>query len=319
MPNFRNTEFRNANEVIDLVDLRTQVQLTYWSDFHIIPKELLDLLPFGEPLGPTRFYSIVDYQFPNFISAVNQTFRTWIDLDIRQYDGTPARELSLFYDDTFLWHYSAPSYREEITAQIQAGNRIRFLSRFLLSQTQIELEFNEIRLQDLGNEVFSFVYTDSKEYSYSFLTQVWETCILNLDFHLINPDQYTLPITVPNTSGRDTEYQERLDILRSRPNNLELQTNYWDSIASTAVGDSRASTPISEYLRSRALPTPFQPASPPVPDISIVCACGIDVCFCDIRQPGTPPTPLGINLWNPRFYPRPLDRVHYNRQTGVPL
>jgi len=128
----------------NLSDLRTQIQLTYWSEQHFITQSLLELLPFREILSDIRFYSYVDYSLDELVSKANQTLLYWRLSGITQYDGTAVTQLSLFYDETFLWHYSAPSYREEICSQIQSGHRVRFLSRFLLSQTEIEVEFNEI-------------------------------------------------------------------------------------------------------------------------------------------------------------------------------
>jgi len=131
----------------DLVDLRTQVQLTYWSEQHFITKVLLDKLPFGEILSHTRFYSYIDYTLDEVIGAASHLLTYWRLSNVTQFDGTPILEQSLFYDDTFLWHYSAPSYREEIRSQIHSGRRVRFLSRFRLSQTEVDVEFNEIRIQ----------------------------------------------------------------------------------------------------------------------------------------------------------------------------
>ena len=112
----------------DLVDLRTQVQLTYWSEQHFVTKPLLDKLPFGEILSHTQFYSYVDYTLDELLGAANNTLLYWRLSNVTQFDGTPVTELSLFYDDTFLWHYSAPSYWEEIRSQIRFGRRVRFLS-----------------------------------------------------------------------------------------------------------------------------------------------------------------------------------------------
>jgi len=190
----------------DLTDLRSQIQLTYWSEQHFITQGLLELLPFGEILSDIRFYSYVDYSLDELISKANQTLLYWRLSGITQYDGTPVTQLSLFYDETFLWHYSAPSYQEEIRSQIQLGHRVRFLSRFLLSQTEIEVEFNEIRLQtDLNND-FQFVYTNSNTYQYKFANLRWQPVRTILLFPLINPPTFSLPITVPNALGRETEY-----------------------------------------------------------------------------------------------------------------
>jgi len=128
----------------NLTDLRTQIQLTYWSEQHFVTQSLIELLPFGEILSDIRFYSYIDYSLDELISKANQTLLYWRLSGITQYDGTAVTQLSLFYDETFLWHYSAPSYWEEIRSQIQSGHRVRFLSRFLLSQTEIEVEFNKI-------------------------------------------------------------------------------------------------------------------------------------------------------------------------------
>ena len=112
----------------DLVDLRTQVQLTYWSEQHFITKALFDKLPFGEILSLTCFYSYVNYTLDELLGGANQTLLYLRLSGITQFDSTPVTKLSLFYNNTFLWHYSAPSYQEEICLQIQSGRRVRFLS-----------------------------------------------------------------------------------------------------------------------------------------------------------------------------------------------
>jgi len=113
---------------LNLVNLRNQVQLMYWSEQHFITKELLELIPFGEILSNIHFYSYVDYSLDELVSKANSTLLYWRLSGITQYDRTPIDQLSLFYDETFLWHYSAPSYQEEIYLQIQLGHRVRFLS-----------------------------------------------------------------------------------------------------------------------------------------------------------------------------------------------
>jgi len=206
----------------DLGNLRTQVQLTYWSEQHFITRSLLELLPFGEILSDIRFYSYVDYSLDKLVSKANQTLLYWRLSGITQYDGTPVTQLSLFYNETFLWHYSAPSYQEEIRSQIQSGHRVRFLSRFLLSQTKIEVEFNEIQLQTNFNDDFQFVYTDSNTYQYKFANLRWQPIRTILSFPLINPPTFSLPITVPNALGRETEYQAYLSQVQGLPNNIHI-------------------------------------------------------------------------------------------------
>jgi len=129
---------------LNLADLRNQVQLTYWSKQHFITQELLDLLPFREILSDIHFWSYINYSLSELISKANSTLLYWRLSGIIQYDGSSITQLSLFYNDIFLWHYSMPSYQEEIRSQILSGYKVRFLSRFLLLQTEIEVEFNEI-------------------------------------------------------------------------------------------------------------------------------------------------------------------------------
>ena len=122
-----------------------------------------------------------------------RTLTLWALIGVRQYNGSLVDQLALFHDETFLWHYSVPPKRQEILYQIRNGNRVRFLSRFFLSQAKIELEFSEIRLLSSGDQL---VYTDSKEYTYSWVTSMWDTHVHNLEFSLINPHVFTLPVTI---------------------------------------------------------------------------------------------------------------------------
>jgi len=310
----------------NLTDLRNQVQLTYWSEQHFITQSLIELLPFGEILSDIRFYSYVDYSLDKLISKANQTLLYWRLSGITQYDRTPITQLSLFYDETFLWHYSAPSYREEIRLQIQSGHRVRFLSRFLLLQTEIEVEFNEIRLQTNFNDDFQFVYTNSNTYQYKFANLRWQPIRTILSFPLINPPTFSLPITVPNALGRETKYQAYLSQVQGLPNNIHIQDHYWDSVDSTPVntlGPTRINTPSTGSDTDYWTLTNFQFASPTAESGSTnsthPCACGTDICYCDTRQPGTPPTPAGISLWNPKYSNQPINGLHYNRtlQTGA--
>jgi len=310
----------------DLSDLRTQVQLTYWSEQHFITQSLLELLPFGEILSDICFYSYVNYSLDELVSKANQTLLYWRLSGITQYNRTAVTQLSLFYDETFLWHYSAPSYWEEIHSQIQSGHRVRFLSRFLLSQTEIEVEFNEIRLQTNFNDDFQFVYTDSNTYQYKFANLRWQPVRTILSFPLINPPTFSLPITVPNALRRETEYQAYLSQVQGLPNNIHIQDHYWDSIDSTpanTLGPTHVNTPSTGSDTDYWAPTNFQFASP-TPEFGFTnsarpCTCGTDICYCDTRQPGTPPTPAGISLWNPKYSNQPINGLHYNRtlQTGA--
>jgi len=272
----------------NLTNLRNQVQLTYWSEQHFITQSLIELLPFGEIISNIRFYSYIDYSLDKLISKANQTLLYWRLSGITQYDGTPVTQLSLFYDETFLWHYSVPSCWEEIHLQLQLGHRVRFLSRFLLLQTEIEVEFNEIRLQTNFNNNFQFVYTDSNTYQYKFANLRWQPICTILSFPLINPPTFSLPITVPNALGRETKYQAHLAQVQNLPNSIHIQDHYWDSIDSTPANTLRptcVNTPSASSDTDYWTPTNFQFASP-TPESGSTnsacpCSCGTDVCYCD--------------------------------------
>jgi hypothetical protein len=244
-------------------DLRTQVQVALWSDHHLVTKSLFDLLPFGRTLGPDTFYSYVDHQLPNVIEQARRNLLYWSLSGARQFGGFPAQDISVFYDDTFLWHYYVPAKAQEIRETLQNGHRVRFLSRFYLSQTKVEVEFNEIRLSTEVNAIPVFVYTDSKDYCHTWSTGLLEVTITNHELRLINPRTYTLPPSAPNTLGRDAAYQEQLDRILGHPDDLRIDAQYWNSVDSTRVSSpdpdldstpdlviSRASTPESEYHRS---------------------------------------------------------------------
>ena len=286
----------------------------YWSEQHFITKALFDKLPFGEILSHTWFYSYVDYTLNELLGAANNTLLYWCLSNITQFDSTPVTELSLFYDDTFLWHYSVPLYWEEIWSQINSGRRVRFLSRFCLSQTKVEVEFNEIWLQATEGNNFQFIYTDSKSYQYKFATLEWDTTINNIGLPLVNPWYYTLPITQPNTQGQEAKYQACLEQIQALPNNIQIQDTYWDSVNSS----TRASTPDHSTNTNYWTPTNFQFASPTAASTNSAdshsCLCGIDICYCNNRHPRAPPTPTGIHLWRPCILSRPINCMHYNQQ-----
>jgi hypothetical protein len=77
------------------------------------------------------------------------------------------------------------------------------------------------------------VYTDSKGYTYKWTMQQWDITIRNPKTTIINPWVFTIPISAPNTLGRDTEYQEQLDKLLEQTDNFFVNTKYWSSVEST--------------------------------------------------------------------------------------
>jgi len=164
--NFREEILRQTYPRI--ADLREQVQLTYWSEHHLVPQDLLDILHFGRLFSAQSFYRYIDYQLVDLLSAATRCTSYWQLSGAHNFNQSPATQISLFYDETFLWHYFVPSHRPEIVTQIQAGHRVRFLSRFFMSETKVEVEFNEIRLQTNPSgeftpaHLYQIVYSDER-------------------------------------------------------------------------------------------------------------------------------------------------------------
>jgi len=197
-----------------------------WSDHFLITKPLFDLLPFGRTLASVTFYQYIDYQLPNLVEQASNNLLYWNISGTQHFNGEVATQLTLFFDDTFLWHYYVLAKHQEITQSLHNGDRVWFLSRFHLLETQIEVEFNEIRLLKNPGEQPWLVYTDSKEYTYKWTTQQWDITIRNPEATLINPWIFTIPISAPNTLGRDAEYQEQLNTLLEQTDDFFVSAEY---------------------------------------------------------------------------------------------
>jgi hypothetical protein len=101
-----------------VVDLRNQVYLTYWSKQHLVTQDLLYQLPFGRILSTTTFYRYTNFQLEELVTAARRNFVLWALISIHQYNGSLVDQIALFHNDTFLWHYSVPPNRKVITTQI---------------------------------------------------------------------------------------------------------------------------------------------------------------------------------------------------------
>jgi hypothetical protein len=139
-------EIIERNYFLTTIDLRIQAHIAVWSNHFLITKPLFDLLPFGRTLAPGTFYQYIDYQLPNLVEQASNNLLYWNISGTQHFNREVATQLTLFFNNTFLWHYYVPAKYQEITQSLYNGNRVRFLSRFHLSETQIKVEFNKIRL-----------------------------------------------------------------------------------------------------------------------------------------------------------------------------
>ena len=284
-----------------LTDLREKVQVTYWSELHYISEPLFQLLPFGRALGPTEFYHFIDFEYERVTRLTEQTREYWAEHPTYTYNQELVSALTISIDDTFFWHYYTPARTREITEALLQGNRIRFLSSFHVSETEIKVEFQEIRLltTEQGTQL---VGTLGNEYTYRPIRRDWTVTSLNTDVALVNPSRFFYPITIPNTHGRETQYTEELSHILSLPYNFGIDRHYWSSVDSTEVDETLPPSSISRVQ------------TPELPRLDDWCGCRTDLCYCDKYRPGTPPTPPYIELWNPRLCAAPIPGLHYLRQ-----
>ena len=213
-----------------VIDLCTQVQLSSWSEHQLIPRPLLALLPFGRTLDPVQFDQYLVWVLPEIVEASQRSLLYWTIISDQDSRNLLDEQVTIFFDETFFWHYYISAKIEEIIQSIQDGNRVRFLSRFHLLQTQIELEFNEIQL--LTTEPPQLVYTDCEERIYSWSRHFWHTRTLSRNPSLLDPQEFIVP-PFRQTIGRDPEYQETLRRILSHPDDIHLNPLYWDSNGST--------------------------------------------------------------------------------------
>ena len=133
-------EIISRNYFPTTIDLQIQTHIAMWSDHYFITKPLFNLLPFGQTLGRITFYQYIDYQLPNLVEQVSNNLLYWSISGTQHLNGDIATQLTLFFDNTFLWHYYMPAKHQEIMQSLYNGHRVRFH----LSETQIEVEFNKI-------------------------------------------------------------------------------------------------------------------------------------------------------------------------------
>ena len=297
------------------VNLDHEYQLTTWSEIHVAPKGLIDKLPFGRLFSTTSFYHYTDYELPFIVEEAQRTWAFWVSSGIINQNQIADQNFHIFFNETFLWFYQIPPHAEEIKRQIRQGNRVRFLRRFWLSTERIEVEFAEIRLLN-SHADWELVYADNKQYTYEWDTQIWETNIINPELSAINPRTFQRPPRSNWAGDLDPEYiRTREQLAQITQEDLRLDTNPWDS--DTEAEEDSPQIPLLTVTPFIDHPISWATGSTTGGPRSYTCTCGIDVCTCDSRHPGTPPTPPDICLWDPRHHDRPLDGVHYNRRTGI--
>jgi len=61
-----------------------------------------------------HFYHYINFQLVNLLSTTRHCTAYWQLSGAHNFDQSPATQISLFYNETFLWHYSAGQQKTTI-------------------------------------------------------------------------------------------------------------------------------------------------------------------------------------------------------------
>ena len=121
--NHNQTELQRAlSTIYQEVNLDQEYQLSSWSKIKLIPKGLLDKLPFGRVFSATRFYQFTDRELPLIVEEAQRTWAYWLTSGIVTQEQLVELPFSIFYNESYLWFYHIPFQIEEIKHQICHGN-----------------------------------------------------------------------------------------------------------------------------------------------------------------------------------------------------
>ncbi len=247
-----------------------------WSKGLLVLNKLIDLLPFGQVLSPAQYSELISCDLPRIASAAQEQLLYWHLAQATAPNNHPFKTLLLWNNDDYLWFCHIANREEEIVEQVQQGVHYRYLEKFCLSHSQIEIDIQDLCLATTP-EGLCIVTAEGKELTYKWNDSTWTTTRENPDQRLVDPTVYYYPPSEPT----DVEI-------------LEFAT-------------ARRQAEVSEEalpLSSPPSPTPTNPADGWGDDTSpqwgsrTVCWCSKEVCDCRYR-PNTPPTPPSIVLWAP--------------------
>ena len=262
-----------------LYNLAHSNTIEVWSDQTTILKDLEFILPFGEVLKLSQFQDFASCDLQRLGDLAQEQLLYWHLAKVVNVHGSPIESFLLWNKDDYLWFIHIAPRCECIIQDLLSGEHQFFLERFRLDYEQVQISFQEIRLEttQFGPRL---VITEGREYTLKW-DGVWETTLENPDTNIVNPQIFHLPPDTPD----DIDFVTRLNILET--------------------GD--------ESLPPSSPPSPRSSPSPPAPDTDTdsgwgepanqwisngVCWCSKEVCTCGYR-PNTPPTPPSVVLWAP--------------------
>ena len=106
--------------------------------------------------------------------------------------------------------------QDSLIRRILGGESIKYLERFRLDYSEIQLSFQEIRLvTQEGNH--RLVITEGREHTYQWSRSYWETTLENPDHRLVNPEVHHFPpasleeLSLSRFSSEGATTQEQVD------------------------------------------------------------------------------------------------------------
>jgi hypothetical protein len=175
-----------------LVDASQDALLESWTDPPFILAKLRDQLPFSQVLGSQEYDNLVDQTLPRIADAALEQLLYWHLADATNIHNCPADTILLWNSDSHLWFLQVFPQQDSLINRILGGERIRYLERFRLDHSEIQLSFHEIRLVTQSSN-HRLVITEGRELTYRWSRSSWETTLENPDRRQVDPEVHHFP------------------------------------------------------------------------------------------------------------------------------
>ena len=274
-----------------LVDISQDPLVESWTDPPFVLRKLRELLPFSQVLGSQEYNYLVDQTLPRIVEAAQEQLLYWHLSSVTNVYNYPADAVLLWNSDTYLWFLQVYPDQDSLVRRILGGENIRYLERFRLDYSEIQLSFQEIHLvTQSGNH--RLIITEGREHTYQWTRSYWDTTLENPDHRLVNPEVHHFP----------PASLEELSLSRFSSEGATTQEQVDEQLLDQALPPSSPPSPAP----SSAAHWEEQPALTLPVIIQTKCWCEKeDICTCSYKYPNTPPTPPYIVLWEPRAFVLP--------------
>ena len=199
-----------------LVDVSQDPLVESWGDPPLVLNKLRELLPFSQVLGSQEYDYLVDQMLPRIAEAAQEQPLYWHLSSATNIYNHPADAVLLWNSDTYLWFLHVYPDQDTLIQRIFGGENIRYLERFCLDYSEIQLSFQEIPLAtQSGNH--RLVITEGREHTYHWTRSYWETTLENPNHRLVNlevrhfPPESLEKISLSRFSSQGATTQEQVN------------------------------------------------------------------------------------------------------------